>query len=473
MNEKPVIKNLEPCSLYRAFEKVSDCGLIFIESGKAVLNDKARAMLGMPEGENDGYMAAISPLLNELRSSSDFADKDLEITLKGSTKTIRALGTNIKKDGEYGGSLITLFDLTARRKRERLQSEFIGKISHALRTPLTSIKAYASILTDELESETNEKQKKYFGIIDKNILQLTSIISDLLDVAKLESGREKLDREFAYMDRLINQLCFFLNDYLEEKQLKLIPETAADLPPVRMDVDKITQVLTNLTDNAVKHTPPGGEIKVGAEFNTNMLEVYVSNTGDGIPPDGLPHIFEKFYRIDKKNYSGSKGIGLGLAIVKQIVNLHGGKVKVDCGPGRDTVFSFSLPVPEEKFDMPSYVEDSVRFSGIMDRKFSLLRIGLLNGDEETLTVLDEIIRKELRKSTDSNPFRSENSLFVGLPNTSRTQAESLVTRLKKSFDRDISRVIEFNLATYPDDGTSSEDIIRGTFNYTKGDAANG
>lgn len=172
-------------------------------------------------------------------------------------RTVRAAGVNLKDNEVCIGSLIALHDVTARRDSERLQSEFVSRVSHELRTPLTTMKEFASILLDGLAGEITGTQKKYIGIIHNNIVRLAKLVGDLLDISRLESEKTNLAMEVAYMDRLINQCCFFLEDYVAARQVKLIGCPEKNLPPVHMDVDRIIQVAYEPDRQRREAFPPG------------------------------------------------------------------------------------------------------------------------------------------------------------------------------------------------------------------------
>lgn len=159
-------------------------------------------------------------------------------------------------------------------------------------------------------------------------------------------------------------------------------------------------------------------------------------------------------------------MGLGLSIAKQIVAMHGGSITVESTPGEGATFSFFLPAVRETVDFPSYMERSIEFSRTMERKFSLMRINILNRDADTAEKLEEILKSELRKATDSNPFRVHDNVFIGLPNTGRKQAKMLAERLQTSLAPEIRDIVELSMATFSDDGLRAEDIIKKTFAET-------
>lgn len=461
--DKEILAGVEPAALYEAFEKTSGCGFIFIGPGGAgsFADSGARAALQVDDDDEGGCMAYISPVLSELRSGADFAEKDIAVASGGKTRTLKASGANLGGAGENSSSLIAIHDVTSAREHARLQSEFVSHVSHELRTPLTTMKEFASILLDGLAGEITEKQKKYLGIIHNNIARLAKIVDDLLDISKLEAGKIKLAREPVSVERLLKQACFFLGEYVAGRQMELVCESRGELPRVYADADRIIQVATNLIENAVKHSPPGGKIVLGAEPVEGFVKISVSDEGEGISPEDHEKVFDRFQQLGLKYGPGYKGVGLGLAIARQIVLMHGGKICVDSEPGRGSVFTLTLPAAREAENLAGYLEENIQLSRMLDRKFSLLRIRPRT-DGGTLDRLGPEVKKLLRKATDSDPIVSDNSLFIGLPGTDGPQAGALAERLGESLPRELSEAAEFTAAVFPEDGGSAEELLRKT-----------
>ena len=225
---------------------------------------------------------------------------------------------------------------------ENMRREFVANVSHELRTPLTSIQGFIQALIDGTVSEEGAREK-YLKLIRGEVVRMNRLINDLLDLSRLESG--KVQMELAPLDiREIADSAVSAMDFRAHERnvslRNLIPE---GLPPVLADGDRIEQVFMNLLDNAITATRPGGYVELSAREAKEEIYVSVADTGHGIPPEELPFIWERFYKVDKaRTRSEAIGTGIGLAIVKQIIEAHGGEVSAESEPGRGSKFTFSL-----------------------------------------------------------------------------------------------------------------------------------
>jgi two-component system, OmpR family, phosphate regulon sensor histidine kinase PhoR len=249
-------------------------------------------------------------------------------------------------DGGVGGSwaLFVLHDITKQKKLESVRKDFVANVSHELRTPLTMIKGYIETLVDGHHEMSLADRERFLLTIQRHTERLNSLLEDLLALSRLESINPGLRRESTGVAALITGL---IDDYHGRPSAAKHPLTFSVDPAVGdllIDPLKITQVFENLIDNAIKYTPQGTLIEVGARLRENEVEASVKDNGPGIPAEDLPHIFERFYRVDKGRSREKGGTGLGLSIVKHIVQLHGGRVWVESVLGKGTTFYFSLPV---------------------------------------------------------------------------------------------------------------------------------
>src|SRR5680860_734973 len=239
--------------------------------------------------------------------------------------------------------LVVLRDITEIRRLEGVRREFVANVSHELRTPLTSIRAIAETIesgTVEDAELTRELMRRIIGEIDR----LTALVEDLLDLARLESGRSPLNLDRVRADELIRTAGERLRPQIERARLQLVFELPEGLPEVLVDRRQIEQVVINLVHNAIKFTPANGRITLSARHLDGRVIVDVTDTGVGIPEVELPRLFERFYKSDKARRS--EGTGLGLAIAKHIMQAHGGDVAVESRPGEGATFSFSLLVAD-------------------------------------------------------------------------------------------------------------------------------
>jgi len=228
-------------------------------------------------------------------------------------------------------------------KLEQVRKDFVANVSHELRTPLTAIRGYVEALQDG-GKDTPEELDRFLDIIRAHADRLNLIITDLLLLSKIEFGQIPLKQEPVALTGLIDRTVGLLRHLVEHKQHTVVVNIPADLPPILGDEERLGQVFSNLLDNAIKYTPENGTITISAVAGEKFVEASVVDTGIGIPPQDLPRIFERFYRVDKARSRELGGTGLGLAIVKHLVEGHGGSVSADSRPSHGTQFRVRLPM---------------------------------------------------------------------------------------------------------------------------------
>jgi two-component system, OmpR family, phosphate regulon sensor histidine kinase PhoR len=269
----------------------------------------------------------------------EFAEGNRSIWTEVTGTTIPSL--NAEKDP---WALFVLHDITKQKKLEAVRKDFVANVSHELRTPLSVIKGYIETLVDGHQDMPLADRERFMKTIQRHTERLNSLLEDLLMLSRLESVNPGLRRESTHLAQLLNGI---LEDYRVRPgsaEHKLSTSIDPAIGALLIDPLKITQVLENLIDNALKYTPKGSHIDVSAKLSENKTEICVRDNGPGIPEADLPHIFERFYRVDKGRSRDKGGTGLGLSIVKHIVQLHGGQVRVESKLGQGTAFYFSLPL---------------------------------------------------------------------------------------------------------------------------------
>jgi signal transduction histidine kinase len=231
-------------------------------------------------------------------------------------------------------------DQTALQRLDRARKEFLSNVSHELRTPLSSIKL---MLETVLEAPEQEARDLFVPQALAQVDRLTALVGQLLEQARAESGQLKLDLRDVDLEQVAGPIVGSFEQQASNKGVSL--ELAA-LRPVRVeaDPDRLAQVFVNLIDNALRHTSGGGRIRVELDARDSDAVLRVRDTGEGIPYRDLPHIFERFYVVDRSRMRGSSGAGLGLAIVKGIVDAHGGSISAESMLGRGTAFTIRLPI---------------------------------------------------------------------------------------------------------------------------------
>ncbi|MFA9561863.1 MAG: ATP-binding protein [Nitrospirota bacterium] len=231
---------------------------------------------------------------------------------------------------------------------DRLKSAFVSIVSHELRTPMTSIKGLIENMMDGLTGELTERQNFYLSRVNHNIERLTRMINDLLDLSRIEAGHVELERTSVDTGSIAGEVVELLQPMAKEKSLTLATNIIDPIPLIQADRDKLVQIFTNLTSNALKFTPPSGTVTVEVKYhNDGYIHASVTDTGCGIPPNELETVFERFYRSQSADLK-DRGAGLGLAITKSLVELHGGKVGVESTLGQGSCFWITLPVQSSK-----------------------------------------------------------------------------------------------------------------------------
>jgi two-component system phosphate regulon sensor histidine kinase PhoR len=247
--------------------------------------------------------------------------------------------------GVSPGCVLVARDVTEERRYDRLRKEFVANVSHELRTPLSVIAGYVETLKDgALKDEQNAP--KFLESIERNVHRLASLVSDLLELSRLESSGQLAHPRRVETRPLLEKVVEDFRPLADRKGQRLTLEISPEVKAVDADPDLLERALRNLVDNAIKYTPDGGSITLGARTAADSLLFSVRDTGIGIPLEDLPRIFERFYRVDKSRSRELGGTGLGLAIVKHIAQLHGGAISVESRPGAGSVFTLRLPQRE-------------------------------------------------------------------------------------------------------------------------------
>jgi len=243
--------------------------------------------------------------------------------------------------GEPGDLLVVLVDVTQLRQLESIRKDFVANASHELRTPVASMRSAAETLRGAMDDP--EAAQGFLEIIERNAGRLHQLVEDLLDLSRIESREFRLQLEDVDLCAFAEQMAKSYRRMAQEKQIQLeIPEEYQGIL-AKADRRALEQVLGNLLDNAVKYCPSGTFVRIHAGPEGERVRVTVSDTGAGIPPQHLPRLFERFYRVDTSRSRELGGTGLGLAIVKHLVEAMNGTVSVESVPGKGTAFSFTLP----------------------------------------------------------------------------------------------------------------------------------
>ena len=321
-------------------------GVLVIDGGSRVslLNRAAESMLGVRATEAVGSGVAEIVRDHELQTlvrgaSGSGQPHQSDVELVAGRRFVRALAIPVRENGS-GGVLLTLQDLTRMQRLDTTRREFVSNVSHELRGPLASIKAMVETLADgAMEDRTTAAD--FLERIRRDVDRMTVMANELLELSLLESGQVELHLAPLPIKPIVEEVIEEAADRAALAGVEASMEIPDDLAYVVGEEDKVRQVLVNLVENAIKFMPDGGRVSVGATENGRMVEVSVEDSGMGIPPEHLPHVFERFYKVDRSR--GEEGTGLGLAIVKHIVQLHSGDVRVESREGSGSTFYFTIP----------------------------------------------------------------------------------------------------------------------------------
>jgi two-component system phosphate regulon sensor histidine kinase PhoR len=296
--------------------------------------------------------SVLSQAMEQLRMSEHRVPRKVIEIERGSNGDLRIYKATVSAvrceqagSDELTGMVVVLHDVTREREMARMKNDFVSKVTHELRTPLSSIRAYVEMLV-EGEAEEPETRNEFYKIIDSESDRLNRMIDNILNISRIEAGVTKVQKENLALTGLLKNVVDVLAPQAGEKNQSLEAEMSPVFYQVHGDRDMLYQAILNVVSNAIKYTPEGGSIRLSSELSEGMAVVKVADTGLGIPKDDLPRLFQKFYRVGA-NKSAAKGTGLGLALVKEIVEtLHHGSVSVESEVGRGTTFILQLPVAE-------------------------------------------------------------------------------------------------------------------------------
>ena len=353
---------LENANLYRLItedQRRTEAMLYSINDGVIAVNNEARVILVNSAAEkilnlppfpyiNLRHVKEVIHIPNLanlfLKSLNAGAEMAEEIQLPAPDRRILEAETSLIEvdPGNRLGIIAVIRDVTTLRELEQAKSDFVSTVSHELRTPLTSIKAYTATLRRGDVNFDEQTRQQFLRVIEEETDRLTRLISDLLDMSRIDSGRMELKkREFDLL-----RLAEIVVEKLRSQTSKHLIQMSAphESMTVHADPDKIEQVFVNLVDNAVKYSPEGGKIVISLEMQRHLIKCSVSDQGVGIPVEHIPHIFEKFHRVDNRSTREVYGTGLGLYLSKSIVEAHGGSIWVESEFGRGSTFYFTLPL---------------------------------------------------------------------------------------------------------------------------------
>jgi two-component system phosphate regulon sensor histidine kinase PhoR len=314
-------------------------GLAVVEgSGRIVMtNEVFMDMSGAQSGENYMESVTVAPVRDFIRNAFESGARSGRMETEG-----RCYVCSVADVKDTDRKVFTFRDVTELAQVARMKRDFAINVSHELRTPLTSIKGFTETLLADAEGDTRE----YLRTIARNTDRLINLVKDVQILSEMEDMSRAMELEPVDPVELLREVMVLFRDRAMEKGLELDLGVRGDIPPVMGDRFRLEQVFVNLIDNAIKYTDTGG-VAISVRYRGSMVVTAVSDTGNGIPEEHLPRVFERFYVVDRSRSRSMGGTGLGLAIVKHIVALHGGKVTVNSSPARGTTFTVFIPAAEQ------------------------------------------------------------------------------------------------------------------------------
>ncbi|KAA5807993.1 ATP-binding protein [Thermoanaerobacterium thermosaccharolyticum] len=332
-------------------KSISDPLLVLNSDYKIILlNSAAEELFGIEEKNavNKHFLLSVKDekLFEEINSivDSNFVNNKIE-QIKYSDKYYDVTISPIENyKSEISDILLVFHNITEFKELDQVKDDFISIISHEFKTPLTSIMMGTSIILEEKIGTINEKQKSTLLAIEEEGEKLTELVNELIELTKIESGKEVYNFKCCSMFGIVENTIKPLYNIASEKGVNLSHSVDEDLPCVYADPEKISWVLNNLITNALKYTDAGDDISISATIDNNMMQISVKDTGVGIPKEYKDKIFDKFFHTKNGDDFEIKGTGLGLAVVKEIVEAHGGKVWCESDLDVGSNFMFTLPI---------------------------------------------------------------------------------------------------------------------------------
>ena len=369
-----------------------------------------------------------------------------------------------------------------RREAIKMKLDFISVVSHELRTPLTVIREGISLVANGSTGEIKEEQKEMLGLVKKNVDRLAKFINDVLDFQKLEAGRMKTNAQPNDINEIVRDVYETMALPAKDMGIRILLELDDRLPTVGFDNDQITQVLTNLVDNAMKFTEKG-DIVIKTSQKNGMIHVSVSDTGCGIKKKDLSRVFGRFEQLSTGGQRKTTGTGLGLAICKGIIEQHDGKIWVDSVFGKGSKFTFTLPIYNIEELFRKYIDDGMKEASTNNTRMSLVLVSIGDFDKleqklshekvtSTLKNMEAILENNLHQRNGrpnqviDTVFRFSNEVFIVLTNCGKEDVQVVKERLEQKLNdylagKNLADKIRlfFGCVTYPDDAVTSEDLI--------------
>ncbi|MFH1954529.1 MAG: ATP-binding protein [Pseudomonadota bacterium] len=348
--------NLEKSRLKTIINRMANGVMVTNRNLEVVLHNPAlmRLMETSEEIENPAPIARIinkASLIDTLKrilTGESSEEVSISQEIQAGKNTLRAISAPaLGPDKSIAGTVTVLEDITAFKQLDQMKSDFVNMVAHELRSPLVSIRQLNSVLLEGLVGPLQEKQQDFVKRGIRKIDSLIELINDLLDVAKIEAGKYVQHQVPTDIGKIIEEIVALMEPRAR-KQGIILTHSFQGLKPVQADPKNMEEIINNLVSNAINYSPEGGRVSVSARGFGEYMEIKVEDTGVGIPPEELPKIFDKFYRVKHPKTRQVTGTGLGLAIVKGVIEAHHGAIDVESIVDKGTIFRILLPVIEPR-----------------------------------------------------------------------------------------------------------------------------
>ena len=325
-------------------------GIIAVDAKGAttLINPAVYSLLNLQSTDDNVRAAApdVFAMFDQALSSAQAVKKTV---WQGDVALHISVSPLLLQGGEVTGCVGIVSDVTSAERLEQTRRDYVANVSHELRTPLTAMRALIEPLRDGLV-KTEEQRQQIYDVVLRETMRLSRLVNDMLELSRLQSGTASLSRSVFAPLPLFNLIHETYSAYAEDYQQTFVYDVPEDLPSVWGNPDRTQQVLIVLLDNAFKYTPEGGVVTLSACAEGDVVRVRVRDTGVGIPAADLPHVFDRFYKVDKSHHS--KGTGLGLAIAYEIMKHLGEEMSVTSEPGQGSCFTFTLHIAQGAAELP-------------------------------------------------------------------------------------------------------------------------
>jgi len=350
LKSKIKLANEEKSKLMTAFTSINEGVLILdavdkIEFVSPALSNMLAAQYGDINGKT--LMEAfrnieLEKIFHQFKESHQTVSR--EITLGSVEPVILSVSISAVQDHPGEEKIMVVFhDVTRLKKLEQIRADFVANVTHEIKTPLTAIIGYLETIKDGAINNINET-KKFIDIILKQAERLNRLVEDLLTISKIELNETRFNFENMFLSDAVNNVISIVEKKATSKKINIENEIPEKLRPVRADRDRLTQILVNVLDNAVKFTPELGKVRITEAETNGYIVISITDTGIGVPEDEIQRLGERFYRVDKTRSRDLGGTGLGLSIVKHLMIAHGGKMEIESQLGRGTKVSLFFPM---------------------------------------------------------------------------------------------------------------------------------